>query len=218
METQVTLIDREGKAKTIRMPLLPVAISIAELGLIPLLFMMLALDGVVLRCLAVFGVTDLAATIPFLRRQSDYLTQRGVDPASVVATFQVFALIVWLSAAILVLRLISGPFLFGYWNARAISLRKRYLPSSPESAVAAVLLIGLGGVWASTWAPMGAAPLLNVLLTQSPRAYLWLEAFVFVGSMIFSVEGILFGLLWLLKLTTSRLINPYEDQNVGTDK
>src|ERR1700738_2151358 len=99
METQVTLIDQEGKAKTIRMPLLPFAISIAELGLVPLLFMMLALDGVVLRCLAVFGVTDLGATIPFLRRQSDYLTQRGVDPASVVATFQVFALIVWLSSA-----------------------------------------------------------------------------------------------------------------------
>lgn len=64
METQVTLIDREGKAKTIRMPLLPVAISIAELGLIPLLFVMLALDRLVLHWLAVFGFTDLAATIP----------------------------------------------------------------------------------------------------------------------------------------------------------
>jgi hypothetical protein len=211
MKTQIVLTDAEGNEKSFRMPLLPAAVSIVELCLLPLLLIMLAFGPLIIRLIVELGFElDLAAKITFLHNQSVYLAGRGVDPASVSAEFQIFALMIWISVAVLVLRLVSGPFLFDFWNARAISLRKRYLPPSLDNVLFGCLIAGPFAVWTTTWTNMAAGPLLRALLKQSPRSYIRLEAFVFIGGLIISVEGLLLILLFLLKRRTSRLFNPYE--------
>jgi hypothetical protein len=212
METQVTVTDAKGNQRTLRMPLLPAAIAIAELSLVPLLLLMFAFGHLIIRLMDDLGF-DLppAANIAFLHNQSASLAARGVDPSSIAIEFQIFGIMIWISIAIGLLRLASGPFLFDFMNARAVSLRKRYVPPSPGILALGCLIVGSLALWLFTRnAVATSAPFLGFLLNHSPRAYIWLDAFVLLFGLIFLTEALLLIFLLMSKHWTSRLFNPYE--------
>jgi hypothetical protein len=193
------------------MPIVPAAISIGELCLVPLLFLVLAFHTAIADALTNSGLSaDLTLNVSFLRRQREFLVDQGLDSVSLAKMFQVFALMVWLSIGIASLRLVSAPFIFGYWNRWYISRQRRYLPATPEGVIAGFILIGPLTLWISTWPTMASSPVLRMILHHAPQAYLSLEAFVFVGSLIFTVEAVVLFALWMVKRWTPLLQNPYE--------
>jgi hypothetical protein len=164
------------------------AIVLAQLCLLPLLLASFALWPIVSRTADATGLhLPSADDFEFLRRQSEAMASRGVDKGAVAAEFQVFASFVWLSVSVAALRLLSGPFLFPTIN-RALH---RNRPSAP------VAKLVLGWICAGPLAAFAAgyglasASQFDALLRAWPRVYLGFEAFMFVGGILFTVEGAL---------------------------
>jgi hypothetical protein len=106
------------------------AVVAVELCLLPLLLLAYVFGGSISRLVADIGFDpNQAANIGFLQDQAELFVARGIDLYSVASDLQVFGMFVWLSVAVAVLRLLSGPLLFGLMDARA-AVSSRPIPSS----------------------------------------------------------------------------------------
>ncbi len=198
-----------SKAKPNKRQLFAIGVLIAEICLIPIvpgLFIFArSLSGVLA---AVGGDPNTMPSLWFLRDQYVFLTAKGVDASSIAFSFKLFGFMVWLSLPVVLLRLVSSPWLFGLVNwrgvlaARKLSVRKFFLG----------WLLVSSSIWASTQIRgADSVPLLGVLLRISPPGYICLEAFFFVLGLIAFAEG----LLALLQLALKRDLNGASSQSQG---
>ncbi len=189
-----------SQARPTKPQLIALGVLIAETCLFPLVFGMFVFSRPLSNVVKVFG--NDPATQPslwFLREQYEFLLARAVDPSSISLSLRLFGLLVWITISVVMLRLVSGPFLFSLLDYRKILKRR---------SVSTVKFIFLW-LFMSTaiWASMdiqgsSSAPLLGALLLRSPLGYVCLEAFVFVTGAIAFVEGLL--ALFQLALTSDR--------------
>jgi len=163
-------------------------VVLAELCLLPLLLLVFVLGAPLSRLVTNIGFDPNKLTnIWFLQEQSEFFAARGVDLHTVATDLQIFGAFVWMSVTIAVLRLLSGRLLFGLIDARA-AVRRRPIPVATGKLLLGYLAAGPVAIWASMYG-RASAPQLGFLLKHSPQAYVRLDAFVFVGGMIFLQRG-----------------------------
>jgi len=159
-----------------------------ELSLLPLLLAAFIVWPTVFK---VGGILDLSLpsieSVPFLQWQSAALQARGVNGEVIGIEFRLFAAFVWLSVATAMLRLLSGPFLFSVITSRMANRRP---VASIERLVLGWACAGPLAMFAASYG-LTAAPVFNLLLKTSPRAFIRFETFMFVGAIIISLEGVL---------------------------
>lgn len=135
-------------------------------------------------------LTDILNRPPnllFLRDQYDFLLVRGVDPMAAEQSLRLFEILIWVLVPILLLRLALSPFLFGLINWRE---KRRNANVSIMRLVFGWLLM-VSGVYAATDIRSSSSVVgLAYLLKASPRAYICLEAFIFVMGSVLAIEGL----------------------------
>lgn len=184
------------RAKLTKPQLVAKGVLLVEVfGLIPIVFAIFILAQPLSSLFAAFG-SDLSAapSLWFLHDQYDFLIARGFDPSEIGLNLQLFRLAILISIPVAMLRLTSGPLLFGVLDYRAVK----------NKVSAAKLIFGvffsLSGCWLSTDIRVTMSiPKYAALISTTPYAYYLLVTIVFIGGVILSVELLLmliaFGLM-----------------------
>jgi hypothetical protein len=185
--------------KLTKIQLVAIWIQIGEACLIPLAVILF------IGALSFSSFTDIASglnkppSLSFLRDQYDFLLTRGVDQSSAALPLRLFELLIWSLIPIILLRVVSSPFLFGLvdWHKRFQAARM-----SIVKVFLACLLMAYS-IWASVdMRGSSAVPVVDSMLKRAPQAYVSFEAFIFVGGSILFVEGLI--MLVDIALTSAR--------------
>jgi hypothetical protein len=123
--------------------------------------------------------------LSFLRDQYDFLVSRGVPPPSAAVPLRLWECLIWVLSAIILGRVLSSPFLFG-----VVDWRKRLRQTGRPAKALLGLLLMPGAIWASMDIRISSAVFAS-LLNRAPRAFICLEAFVFLGALVLFVEGLI---------------------------
>lgn len=173
-------------SKLTKLQLVAKAPALVELFVMPFLVIVAFIFARQLAELPYFSdILNKPPSLPFLRDQYDFLLARGIGSIAAELPLRIFEVLIWVLIPILLLRVVLSPYLFGLVNLRE---KIQATGGSILKFVAAWPIMAYA-IWASTdIRASSSATGLTSLLKASPRAYICLEAFIFICSSILFVE------------------------------